>query len=166
MLLKFNFVTLHSMRLKNLYLAFVSVFALEIISSDVNGINLDGVLTQGEWNQSRWSQIIHESDNFAETSGLLDDADRRELLNEVKWALRSFEPRLSVLLCMLGESVVVVPKDIEDEGWKFNCENYDINIDNGLYFGDKNLYTENHNIYISGISNEEIENIKWEIKKI
>lgn len=74
-------------------------------------------LGKGEWNQSRWSQIIHESDNFAETSGLLDDADRRELLNEVKWALRSFEPRLSVLLCMLGESVVVVPKDIEDEGW-------------------------------------------------
>ena len=62
-------------------------------------------------------EFIHESDNFAETSGLLDDAERRELLNEVKWALRSFEPRLSVLLCMLGESVVVVPRDIEDEGW-------------------------------------------------
>ena len=25
-----------------------------------------------------------------------------------------------------------------DEGWKFTCENYDINIDNGLYFGNKN----------------------------
>ena len=27
--------------------------------------------------------------------------------------------------------------------------NYDINIDNGLYFGIKNLYTENKNIFIS-----------------
>ena len=74
-------------------------------------------LGNGKWNQSRWTQIIHQSGNFAETSGLLDDAERKELVNEVKWALRSFEPRLSVLLCMLGESVVVVPKDIEDEGW-------------------------------------------------
>ena len=24
--------------------------------------------------------------------------------------------------------------ELGDEGWKFSCENYDINIDNGLYF--------------------------------
>ena len=28
-------------------------------------------------------------------------------------------------------------------------DNYDINIDNGLYFGNKNLYTENQNIFIA-----------------
>ena len=39
-------------------------------------------------------------------------------------------------------------------------------IDNGLYFGNKNSYTENQNIFITGISNKQIENIKWEIKKI
>ena len=81
------------------------------------GISSMESLGKGKWNQSRWTQIIHQSGNFAEISGLLDDAERKELVNEVKWALRSFEPRLSVLLCMLGESVVVVPKDIEDEGW-------------------------------------------------
>ena len=42
---------------------------------------------------------------------------------------------------------------LEDEGWKFTCDNYDINIDNGLYFGNKNSYTKNQNIFISGISN-------------
>ena len=42
--------------------------------------------------------------------------------------------------------------ELEDEGWKFNCENYDINIDNGLYLGIKNSYKENQNICISGIS--------------
>ena len=46
------------------------------------------------------------------------------------------------------------------------CDNYDINIDNGLYFGNKNLYKENQNIFISGISNNLIDNIKWEIKQI
>ena len=56
--------------------------------------------------------------------------------------------------------------DLYDEGWKFTCDNHDINIDNGLYFGKKNSYTENQNIFISGISNNQIENIKWEIKRI
>ena len=55
---------------------------------------------------------------------------------------------------------------LDDEGWKFTCDNYDINIDNGLYFGNKNSYTENQNIFISGISNNQIESIMWKIKKI
>ena len=56
--------------------------------------------------------------------------------------------------------------ELENEGWKFTCDNHDINIDNGLYFGNKNLYTENQNIYITGISNNLTEIIQWEIKKI
>ena len=56
--------------------------------------------------------------------------------------------------------------ELDDEGWKFTCDNYNINIDNGLYFGIKNSYTENQNIFINGISNNQTENIKWEIKKI
>ena len=34
-----------------------------------------------------------------------------------------------------------------------HVKTYDINIDNGLYFGNKNSYTENQNIFISGITN-------------
>jgi len=56
--------------------------------------------------------------------------------------------------------------ELADEGWKFTCDNYEINIDNGLYFGNKNSYIENQNIFISGILNDNEENIKWEIKKI
>ena len=56
--------------------------------------------------------------------------------------------------------------ELDDEGWKFTCENYDIDIDNGLYFGKKNSYSENQNIFVSGISNNLVENIKWEIKQI
>ena len=56
--------------------------------------------------------------------------------------------------------------EIDEEGWKFTCDNFDINIDNGLYFGNKNSYTENQNIFISGISNNQTESIMWEIKKI
>ena len=56
--------------------------------------------------------------------------------------------------------------DIEDEGWKFTCDNFDINIDNGLYFGNKNSYTENQNIFISSFTAGEVENIKWELTKL
>ena len=55
---------------------------------------------------------------------------------------------------------------LDDEGWKFTCDNYDINIDNGLYFGNKNTYIENQNIFISGITNEKNINVKWELNKI
>ena len=56
--------------------------------------------------------------------------------------------------------------ELNDEGWKFTCKNYDINIDNGLYFGNKNTYTNNQNIFITGISNNQVEEVKWEIKNI
>ena len=56
--------------------------------------------------------------------------------------------------------------ELDNEGWKFTCDNYEINIDNGLYFGNKNLYLENQNIFITGISINKTENIKWKIKKI
>ena len=56
--------------------------------------------------------------------------------------------------------------ELENEGWKFTCDNYEINIDNGLYFGNKNSYIENQNIFVSGILNNNEENIKWEIRKI
>ena len=56
--------------------------------------------------------------------------------------------------------------DLKGEGWKFNSDNYDINIDNGLYFGRKNSFFDNQNICISGMTNNENHTIKWEITKI
>ena len=53
--------------------------------------------------------------------------------------------------------------ELGNEGWKFTCENYQIEIDNGLYFGKKNTYTDNQNIFITGIINSQFNNIKWEL---
>ena len=55
---------------------------------------------------------------------------------------------------------------LKDEGWKFSCSEHNINIDNGLYFGKKNLFADNQNILVSGISDKKFENIEWELKKI
>ena len=41
-----------------------------------------------------------------------------------------------------------------------------INIEEGLYFGEKNSFTDNQNIFISGMTNEENQTIRWEITKL
>ncbi len=73
------------------------------------------------------------------------------------------EPGVKLMKTQDKKTILI---ELIDEGWKFTCENFDISIDNGLYFGDKNSYIDNQNIFITGISNNQVENIKWELKKI
>ncbi len=73
------------------------------------------------------------------------------------------EPNIKLMKTQDNKSILI---ELEDEGWKFTCDNYEINIDNGLYFGNKNSYIDNQNIFVSGMLNNNEENIKWEIKKI
>ena len=73
------------------------------------------------------------------------------------------EPNIKLMKTQDKKTILI---ELENEGWKFTCDNYEINIDKGLYFGNKNLYSENQNIFISGISNNQVENIKWQIEKI
>ena len=73
------------------------------------------------------------------------------------------EPSVKLMKTQDNKRILI---EMDDQGWKFTCDNYDINIDNGLYFGDKNLHIENQNIFITGISNNQVESIKWKIEKI
>ena len=70
------------------------------------------------------------------------------------------EPNIKLMKTQDNKSILI---ELEDEGWKFTCDNYEINIDNGLYFGNKNSYIDNQNIFVSGILSDNEENIKWEI---
>ncbi|MDA9665318.1 heparinase II/III-family protein [Candidatus Pelagibacter sp.] len=93
-----------------------------------------------------------------------DKLQRKNNSKNIKFDIRfHLNPDAKVMKTQDNKSILV---ELEDEGWKFNCESYDINIDNGLYLGIKNSYRENQNICISGISKEDNENIKWEITKI
>ena len=56
--------------------------------------------------------------------------------------------------------------ELDDEGWKFTCENYNIDIDNGLYFSNKKSYVQNQNIFISGITSVQNQKIIWQLTKI
>ena len=62
-----------------------------------------------------------------------------------------------------GKSILI---DNDGEGWKFNSKNSMINIENGLYFGEKNSFTDNQNIFITGMTNDENQTIRWEITKL
>ena len=94
----------------------------------------------------------------------LDKIIKKKTNNNYKFDIRfHVEPNIKLMKTQDNKTILI---ELGDEGWKFTCDNYDINIDNGLYFGNKNLYSENQNIFITGISNKEIENVNWEIKRI
>ncbi len=93
-----------------------------------------------------------------------DKIIKRKTNHNYKFEIRfHLEPNIKVMKTQDNKSILI---ELNEEGWRFTCENYEFNIDNGLYFGNKNLYIENQNIFISGISNNNVENIKWEITKI
>mgnify|MGYP001172486473 FL=1 len=94
----------------------------------------------------------------------MDKIIKKKINHNYKFDIRfHMEPNVKLMKTQDNKTILI---ELDQEGWKFTRDDYDISIDNGLYFGDKNSYTENQNIFISGISNNKMENIKWEIKKI
>ena len=56
--------------------------------------------------------------------------------------------------------------ELENSGWRFFSNDGLIGVETGLYFGDKNQYIENQNIFISGITQNNEQLIEWQISKI
>ena len=46
------------------------------------------------------------------------------------------------------------------------CKDHSIGVETGLYFGKKNSFSENQNIFISGVTQNQDQVISWEIMKI
>ena len=94
----------------------------------------------------------------------IDKIIGKKMLPNLKFDLRfHLNPLSKTMKTQDNKSIFI---EVEDEGWKFTCKNYEINIDKGLYFGKKNTYTENQNIFISGITSSQNNYIKWELIKI
>ena len=72
-------------------------------------------------------------------------------------------PEIKITKLLDNETILI---ESNNSGWKFNCKNYKIDVETGLYFGLKNKYLENKNILISGITNPEKQSIFWELSKI
>ncbi|MDP6906953.1 MAG: hypothetical protein QF440_05995 [Candidatus Thalassarchaeaceae archaeon] len=74
-------------------------------------------LREGVWESVRWGELLDEAANFSKNSGLLDDSNRIDLLHQVGGAMISsglVNSSLAARLCMLGESVVILPNDIKN----------------------------------------------------
>ena len=60
----------------------------------------------------------------------------------------------------------IVLIELENSGWKFYTNHDFIDVETGLYFGKKNSYFENQNIFITGDTQIEDQLIEWEISRI
>ncbi len=119
----------------------------------------DGYLKKYGIIHERQIEFFHKKNKFVGQDRLINKKNKLHNF-EIRFHL---EPNLKIMKTQDNKSILI---DIENEGWKFTCEDYIINIETGLYFGKKNSFTENQNLFISGKTQNEKEFIKWEIEKI
>ena len=79
-------------------------------------------LKRHEWNLDVWGILLEEADRFALESGLLEEPARSNLLNVV---IENSDDSMSCHLCMLGTSLIVVPKHL---GQEFDCSDLAIRL--------------------------------------
>ena len=120
----------------------------------------DGYLKKFKTIHEREIEFYPEQMKFIGFDKLLSKDKPQNIKFDIRFHL---EPNTKIMKTQDNKSILI---ELEDEGWKFNCEDLDINIDNGLYLGVKNSYKENQNICISGICKEENQTVKWEFTKL
>ena len=101
-----------------------------------------------------------EKSKFVGTDKILIKKSNSNIKFDIRFHL---EPNVKLMKTQDNKTILI---QLEEEGWKFTCDNFNIDIDNGLYFGNKNSYTQNQNIFISGITSKKNENIFWQLNKI
>jgi len=105
-------------------------------------------------------EFYPEQLKFVGTDKILSKKVNHNIKFEIRFHL---EPNVKLMKTQDNKTILI---KLETEGWKFTCDNFDINIDNGLYFGKKNSYTQNQNIFISGIFNNKNNAVNWKLTKI
>ncbi len=125
----------------------------------VSGIH-DGYLTKFGTSYEREIEFYPEKMKFIGYDKLFRKVPNKKIKFDIRFHL---DPNSKIMKTQDNKSILI---EIDDEGWKFSCDNFDINIDNGLYFGNKNSYKENQNIFISGMNKEKEQIIKWEISRL
>ena len=120
----------------------------------------DGYLKQYGVIHDREIEFYPEQMKFIGHDKIISKNDIKNLKFEIRFHL---EPNVKVMKTLDGKSILI---DLDGEGWKFNSNHNIINIDNGLYFGKKNSFVDNKNIFISGMTNDDNQTIKWEISKL
>ncbi len=120
----------------------------------------DGYLKQYGIIHDRELEFYPEEMKFIGYDKIINKNNTKNLKFEIRFHL---EPIVKVMKTQDNKSILI---DLNSEGWKFASKDNSIDIDNGLYFGKKNSYTDNKNILISGMTNAENQTITWELTKL
>ena len=120
----------------------------------------DGYLKKFGSIHNREIEFYPEQTKFIGTDKIIRNNKDKNVKFDIRFHL---DPDSKVMKTQDNKSILI---ELENEGWKFSCDKFNINIDNGLYFGNKNSYKENYNIFISGITHETEQVIKWEITRL
>ncbi len=112
--------------------------------------------------------VIHERkiEFFSDKNKFIgnDKLIKRKKFKSSNFEIRfHFEPGIKITKTVDGKSILI---ELINSGWKFSCKDHRIDVETGLYFGKKNSFVENQNIFISGITKNEDQDIQWEIAKI
>ena len=120
----------------------------------------DGYLKPYNLIYEREIEYFPENYKLVGTDKIKGKKDLPNLKFDIRFHL---DPSSKVMKTQDNKTILI---EIGDEGWKFNCNNYEVNIENGLFFNSKSTYVENQNIFISGIINSKNSDIKWKLIKI
>ena len=73
-------------------------------------------LREGTWNAEKWPVLLEQSREFAQSSGMLEEPTRHHVYHSVLNSIveLGMQVKVAVRLCMLGNSVVVLPRRLEE----------------------------------------------------
>ena len=134
-------------------------FKLLLSDTEINASH-DGYLKPHGIVHDREIEFYPEQLKFIGHDKIISNKGIKNLKFDIRFHL---EPNIRLMKTQDEKSILI---DLDGEGWKFSSENSKINIEEGLYFGEKNSFTNNQNIFISGMTNEENQTIRWEITKL
>ena len=120
----------------------------------------DGYLKEYGVIHDREIEFYPEQLKFVGNDKIISKKNFKNTNFEIRFHL---EPNVKIMKTQDKKSILI---DIGNEGWKFFADGYTVEIETGLYFGKKNSFIENQNLFIAGITQKEDQIIKWELEKI
>ena len=120
----------------------------------------EGYLKQYGIIHERKIEYLIDKDKLLGTDKLLKRKKFKSTNFEIRFHL---EPGVKITKTQDKKFILI---ELKNSGWKFLCNDYTIEVETGLYFGKKNSFVENQNIFISGITQNNDQEINWELSKI
>ena len=141
---------------------------LKIINKNINVKKNHWVINASHDGYLRRYGIIHDRkiEYYQELNKIIgtDKIINKKKDKQINFEIRFHLDPITKLMKTQDKSSVFI--DCNNEAWKFYCDKYNITFETGLFFGQKNNFIENQNIFISGIINNDESEINWVIEKI